>query len=209
MATVQMNEHARVAKPTFDDFVRSRPDEETWELIDGHFLMQAQPSVEHQLISGNVERLLNDGLEREGIARFAIQATTIKMGSGSDGSYVPDVAVLDAMEDDLGRNQSRTCFLAVEVVSPSDGRIVPETGETRLAMKVRGYRGLRSCEAILVIEQGEPDVTLHVRCDDDWRSESFTDLSDEIVLPSFALRCTLRDIYSRTRVIRARPSYGP
>ncbi len=209
MATVRMNEHARVAGPSFDEFVRSRPDEETWELVDGSFMMQAQPSVEHQLISGNVERLLNDGLEREGIPRFAVQGAAIELGSGRSDTYVPDVAVLDASDEDLDRNASQTCFLACEVVSPSDRRLVPGTGETKIASKVRGYRELRSCEVILVIEQGAPFVTLLVRTDGVWGSEDLRSPDDDIVLPAFGLRCTLADIYARTRVLRPGASPGP
>ena len=206
MATVLLDEHARVPDGTFEDFVASRPDEETWELVEGHVLMQAQPSVEHQLVAGNIERLLNDALERAGILRFAIQATTIDLRPGIEGSYVPDVSVLDATDDDLGRNTSRTCFLAAEIVSPSDMRTLPGTGEAKIATKVKRYRGLPSCEAILVVELEEQGVFLHVRRDAGWRLERLRAPDDTIVLPSFGLRCALRDIYARTSVPQARPN---
>ncbi|WP_246687851.1 Uma2 family endonuclease [Methylobacterium sp. WL93] len=51
------------AHRSFWDFVASRPDEEKWELIEGRFVMQAQPSIDHQIIAGNLDRRLSEGLD--------------------------------------------------------------------------------------------------------------------------------------------------
>ncbi|MCJ2039334.1 Uma2 family endonuclease [Methylobacterium sp. E-041] len=51
----------------------SRPiDEEKWELIEGRFVMQAQPSIDHQIIAGNLDRRLSEGLERIGSDRVVL-----------------------------------------------------------------------------------------------------------------------------------------
>ena len=141
------------------------------------------------------------------MSRFAIQATTVDLRPGADGAYVPDVSVLDATDGNLGRNTSRTCFLVVEIVSPSDRRSIPETGHTKLAAKVKGYRGLPTCEAILVVELEERRVELYTRRGDGWHAVGLRD-DDELVLPSFGLRCTTRYIYARTNVPQSRTIRG-
>lgn len=194
-----MNEAVGLPDVPFEAFVASRPDEEVWELIEGRFLMQGQPSVEHQLVAGNIEHLLNDALERAGIARFAVQGSTVDLRPAFDAAYVPDVCVLDAT-DDPRRNTSRTCFLAVEVVSPSDRRVLPGTDETKIAAKMRGYRSLPSCEAILVVALDEQAVTLHLRGADAWQVAELRDPTSTIALPGFGLACSVADCYRRTSV---------
>ena len=56
----------------FWDFLASRPDEEKWELIEARFVKQAQPSIEHQIIAGNLDRRLSEGVERIGSDRVVI-----------------------------------------------------------------------------------------------------------------------------------------
>jgi len=82
----------RVSDAFFRDFVASRPDGEVWELIDGQIVMQAQPTFDHQIIAGNLERLLNDALDRMGSDRIALQNPAVDLSPVIVGSqYVPDV----------------------------------------------------------------------------------------------------------------------
>ncbi|MFL5075753.1 MAG: Uma2 family endonuclease [Microvirga sp.] len=86
----------RVSDAFFRDFVASRPDGEVWELIDGQIVMQAQPTFDHQIIAGNLERLLNDALDRMGSDRIALQNPAVDLSPVIVGSqYVPDVGVID------------------------------------------------------------------------------------------------------------------
>ena len=47
----------------FYEFTDRRPDEEKWELIDGVPMMMPPPTLMHQRIAANLDRMLNAHLE--------------------------------------------------------------------------------------------------------------------------------------------------
>jgi Uma2 family endonuclease len=53
----------RLSVELFRGFLEGRPDEERWELIDGVPIMMAPPTLAHQRIAGNLQRLLNEALD--------------------------------------------------------------------------------------------------------------------------------------------------
>ena len=115
----------RVSDAFFRDFVASRPDGEVWELIDGRIVMQAQPTFDHQIIAGNLERLLNAALERIGAGRIALQNPAVELSPVVVGSqYVPDVGVIDAAVEP-GARTTPTCYLLVEIASATDRKRRP------------------------------------------------------------------------------------
>jgi len=63
MASAPMRDRPRLSVHVFRRFVEGRPEEERWELIDGVAVMMAPPTLAHQIIAGNLQRLLNDALE--------------------------------------------------------------------------------------------------------------------------------------------------
>ncbi|GJD96195.1 Uma2 family endonuclease [Methylobacterium iners] len=195
----------RDAHLRFQDFVASRPDEEKWELIDGRFIMQAQPNIDHQLIAGNLDRLLNDALERFGADRVAVQNPAIDLRPTVDNhTYVPDVAVLDSSEIVPGLNIMQTCYLAAEIISANDRRKPSGAAREKIAIKVENYEALPACEVILLIEQASFDVTVAVREGDLWVRHRLTSLDERVVLPTIGLDCALADLYARTSLMRAR-----
>ena len=190
---------------SFRDFVASRPDEEKWELIEGRFVMQAQPSIDHQIIAGNLERLLRDGLERIGSDRIVIQNTAIDLRPVIEGNtYVPDVAVIDHGDVEPGRNVAGTCYLAAEIMSPSDRRKPSGANRRKIAIKLAGYQALPTCEAVLLIEQRAFDVTLATRQPTAWNIARLSDPDLRLVLPSAGLDCRILDLCARTSLARAR-----
>ena len=62
MSVAVARRHLPMNVPEFLGFLRSRPDEERWELIGGFPMMMAPPTIRHQRIASNLERLLNDVL---------------------------------------------------------------------------------------------------------------------------------------------------
>jgi Uma2 family endonuclease len=57
----------------FRAFQAERPDHERWELIGGVATMMTPPTIAHNRIAGNLERLLNAGLAMHDPSRFANQ----------------------------------------------------------------------------------------------------------------------------------------
>jgi Uma2 family endonuclease len=190
---------------SFQDFVAARPDEERWELIAGRFLTQAQPNIDHQIIAGNLDRLLTDGVERLGLDRIALRNPAIDLRPALEGHvYVPDVAVIDAGEVEPGRNVVSACFLAAEILSPSDRRRPAGTKSPKIEIKLLGYEALPMCEAVLLVEQRAFDVTLSERTGSGWVRRRMTDPDDRLVIASAGLECRLGDVYARTTLARAR-----
>lgn len=203
---------ARLASPSdrtradFLAFVESRPDEERWELIEGARVMQAGASLVHQIIAGAVARLINDALDRRGSSWLAIQTAMVDLTAFSPGNmYIPDVLVIDTDEVVPGQNLTERCFVAVEIVSPSDRRRSGKLGGRRkIDVKVERYRTLPSCQAILVVEQGATDLRLSVRAGEGWAEQHLTDPDAEVRLDAVGLTCRLRDLYRRVQ-LPARP----
>ena len=190
---------------SFQDFVASRPGEERWELIAGRFTMQAQPNFEHQIIAENLHRKLYDGLERMGSARIALQNPAIDLRPGFEGHvYVPDVAVIDLADIEPGRNVTTTCYLAAEILSPSDRRRMSGTGLSRIAIKLAGYEALPMCEAVLLVEQRSFDVTLSLRQAEGWVRQRLTGPETRLAVEPAGLDCRLADLYARTTLARKR-----
>lgn len=203
MTAVRTNDRPRDAHRGFQDFVATRPDEEKWELIDGQFVMQAQPNIDHQIIAGNLDRLLNDALERLGTEFIAVQNPAIDLRPTVDRhTYVPDVAVLGGADIEPNRNVVQTCYLVAEIISASDRRTPSGTERQKIAIKVENYENLPACSVILLIEQASFDVTLLTRQGPVWMQQGLTDLDSAVVIPSVGLTCTVSDLYARTSLMR-------
>jgi Uma2 family endonuclease len=184
----------------FWDFIETRPDEEKWELIEGQIVMQARPSLIHQVVVVNLQRLLNAALERSGSSWIAIHDPAIDLRPFITGhTYVPDVAVIDAATIEPGQSVVEGCFLAAEILSPSDHRKLPGTHRTKIDVKRAGYEALPLCQAVLLIEQKSCALTLSVRTGETWIRVRLTG-DDRLVLPGFGLDCAVADLYAHTPV---------
>jgi Uma2 family endonuclease len=187
----------------FRSWTESRPDEERWELIDGAAILMTPPTLAHQRIALNLERLLNDALERHNPALVAFHRPGIDLGPRiTNYQPEPDVAVVDA-EFEPGARYARRFHLAAEIISASDNRKERED-DTVWAEKKRGiYREHPSCTCVLVIEQDRPEVRLDVRTESGWTSRTLTDPEDVLDLPFFGLRCRVADLYKGTPLGRS------
>ncbi|MGE8126805.1 MULTISPECIES: Uma2 family endonuclease [unclassified Methylobacterium] len=187
----------------FRDFIETRPDEEKWELIEGQIVMQARPSLIHQVVVVNFQRLLNAALERSGSSWIAIHDPAIDLRPFLTGhTYVPDVAVIDAATIEPDQNVVEGCYLAAEILSPSDHRKLPGTHRTKIDVKRAGYEALPLCQAVLLIEQRSCALSLSVRSGETWTRTRLTG-DDRLALPVFGLECAVADLYARTPVGRA------
>jgi len=202
MTALRPNRPERVSDQFFRDFVASRPDEETWELIDGQIVMQAQPTFDHQIIAGNLERLLNDALEAIGSDRIAIQNPAIDLSPVIVGSqYVPDIGVIEGPVEP-GERTTPTCYLVVEIVSATDRKRAPGESKPKLDVKIETYEKLASCEAILLVEQDRFALRIGLSSENSWVWEPIEAPQAMVEIASVGLRCSLADIYARTSLAR-------
>jgi Uma2 family endonuclease len=192
MAGAIQRKVAPLSVAAFRAWLQSRPDEERWELIDGVPMMMAPPTRDHQRIASNLERLLNDALEKHRPALSAYQRVGLDLGSVAEHyDPEPDVAVVDANADGDTRYSNRF-YLAAEVVSDSDRDTV--------AGKCEIYKRHPHCIYVLVVRQDQYEVSVAARAGDGWKDTVLSDPSYELVLPDIGLRCVVADLYKGTAV---------
>jgi Uma2 family endonuclease len=187
----------RMSGPDFRAFQARRPDHERWELIEGVPTMMTPPTIAHNRIAGNLERLLNDALVRHDPSRLANQRPGIELESGGDYKPEPDVGVIDA-EYEAGQRFVERAYLLAEIVSSTDDFLVPGTNEPWINVKRRIYLAHEPCEAVLIIEQDRIEVRLDLKIPAGWQSATLVHPADELALPSFGLRCLVGDLYEGT-----------
>ena len=186
----------RMSVELFRGFVEGRPDEEHWELIDGVAMMMAPPTKAHQRIASNLERLLNDALERHSPALVAYQRVGVNLGPKvQDYDPEPDVTVVDADGDD--ERYSDRFYLAAEIVSSSDRSYVESKREV--------YKLHDSCICILTVQQDRFEVRTDLRTDTGWSEQVLKQADDILALPDFGLRCKVADLYRGTPLVPRRP----
>lgn len=179
----------------FRMFQEGRPDHERWELVAGVPMMMTPPTIAHNRIAGNLERLLNDALARHDQTRIAMQRPGIELGSG-EFRPEPDVAVIDAEYEPDQRFVERAYLLA-EIISATDGTRVPDTETRWIDVKRTIYLAHTACAAVLIIEQDRMEVRLDVRTQNGWSSHTLGP-SDDLRLPAFGLQCPVAGLYEGT-----------
>jgi Uma2 family endonuclease len=122
MAGAALSKPQRMSRELFRGFVEGRPGEEHWELIDGVAMMMAPPTLAHQRIASNLERLLLAALETQVPQLTAFMAIGVNVGSAVDDyDPEPDVVVVDAsIEEKPDERYANRFYLIAEVVSASD-----------------------------------------------------------------------------------------
>jgi Uma2 family endonuclease len=184
-----------MSEPEFRAFQMVRPDHERWELLGGVAMMMTPPTIAHNRIAGNLERLLNDCLDRYVPTMLATQRPGLNLSSG-EYQPEPDVGVIDATYD-AGQRFVEKAYLLAEVVSSTDHVSVPNTDLRWIDVKRDLYRSHEHCKAVLVIAQDRMEVELNVKTDAGWTSSVLSG-EDEIVIPRFGFRCFVSDLYEGT-----------
>ncbi|MBO0663928.1 Uma2 family endonuclease [Jiella sp. MQZ9-1] len=187
-----MRDEPAMEEARFLKFLRARSEDERWELIDGEpMMMMHPPSLRHQIIGQNLERLLNDALERQGTKRFAIREIGLAVETRPDFRPQADVGVID---DHLGDNPyfAERFYLAAEVLSDAN------TAEYIATKRLR-YAEHAECLYVLILSQTECMVEVWARLDE-WRGRVYRALDDRIELPEFGFSCELGALYARTQL---------
>lgn len=186
----------RMSASEFRAFQERRPDRERWELMAGVPMMMTPPTIAHNRIASNLERLLNGALDLHDSSRIAVQRPGIELGSG-DYRPEPDIGVIDA---DYGANQRfvERAYLLAEIVSGSDDVPVPGTQERWIDVKREIYLAHTHCEALLIVQQARIEARIDTKVDGDWKSANISGPSAELSLPQFGLKCLLGQLYEGT-----------
>jgi len=199
----------RMTGAQFRSFQETRPDHERWELIKGVPVMMVPPTISHQRIAGNLERLLNDALAKYDPTRIAVQGSGVELGDaalapiGEEYRPEPDVMVMDADFEPRQRFVDRA-YVVAEIVSDTDNEPVPGEKVPWIAIKRRLYVAHPHCEAVILVDPYRVDVRIDLRTKDGWTSARLASLDEQLTIPSCGLRCAVADVYDGTPLNRRR-----
>lgn len=151
------------------------------EYVAGEIFAMSPISPRHSTITLNIARHLHEATRAKGCRLLSDVLTKI----AEDRFYYPDIVITCAP---LGHKDlvESPCFI-VEVTSPS-------TRGTDLREKPLAYRGARSIQGILTVEQNRRHVISHTRVGHAW-SRAELKGSGTIDIPCIDARLTLDQIY--------------
>jgi Uma2 family endonuclease len=190
------NRIGRMSGAEFRVFQARRPDHERWELLGGVAVMMTPPTIAHNRIASNLERLLNAALAHHAPSLLATQRPGLDLGEG-DYRPEPDVGVIDANYD-AGQRFVDKAYLLAEVVSDTDQVIVPGTNRRWIDVKRDLYRSHPHCTAVLIVAQDRMEIELDLKTEAGWTPAVLQGGAAELTVPAFGLRCSLADLYERT-----------
>lgn len=173
---------------SFRTWLKSRPDEEHWELVEGIPMMMTPPNRRHQRVATNLEDLLNAALKGKDPSLAAYQNIGLNIVSTVPYDSEPDVAVIREDENADPRYVDRF-YLVAEVLSESDKDVIDSKRDI--------YRAHPSCTCILLVRQDRAELIVEQRTAGEWRSRTLG-ASDELALPEFRLACPVKDVYRDT-----------
>jgi len=172
----------------FMALLRTRPDGERWDLIEGVAVMMAPPSAAHQRIVVNLCSLLNAAFAAQCLDLFAYPGLGVRTESLKNFQPQPDVVVIPGVASyELYFESFR---LAAEVLSPSNTRT--ETG-----LKLRRYREAADNLYAVVIDPRELLVEIHAKRAA-LQPAILRRAEDPIEMPEFGLSCCVGDLYRGT-----------
>ena len=188
MGSAVRQDSLRVSVAAFRAWLRSRPDEERWELIEGRPMMMAPPNRRHQTIVWNLVYLLKMALADHDPTLEAYHDIGVNIVSAVPYDPEPDVAVIREAESADPRYADRF-YLVAEVLSDSDRDVID--------LKREVYRAHPTCTCILLIRQDRAEIVVEQRTADGWHSQVLH-ADDDLVLPAFGLSCPVGEVYRRT-----------
>jgi Uma2 family endonuclease len=188
MAAPAYAQSGAITAGEFLKFLKFRPNEERWQLIEGVAKMMTPPTYVHQVIAFNLNYLLLGALERKGLNLLAVSDAGVRLRSVSDFLPRPDVVVVPGIAE--YRSYAERFLLVAEVLSPSNTKSL-------IARKLRFYKSHPNNLYCLVIDSRRTWIEVHARANA-WKPFSLERPSEVFELPEFGLRCTLGDLYRRT-----------
>src|SRR5262245_35811296 len=115
----------------FLKFLKFRPYEERWQLVEGMAILMKPHTLVHQVIALNLCDILTTAFERKGLDMLAVSDGGVHMRSMPDFLPRPDVVVVPGIAE--YRSYAERFLLVAEVLSPSNAKSL-------IARKLRFYK---------------------------------------------------------------------
>ena len=172
----------RVAQ--FLEMIRSTPDEERWELIEGEPVLMAPSTERHQLLLYNLLKHLGALAERQGCR--ALPGLGLLNDFRDDYAPIPDVVVRCGPL--LPDGYARDPILLAEVLSPS-------TMSNDRGFKAGFFRELQTLRTFLLVYQDEVRVEAWQKDGGEWRL-TVLGAGGSVHLPELQGAVPVADVYA-------------
>lgn len=180
----------QVTLEAFHAFRDDRPSGEKWELIAGVPNMMLPPTLVHQRIAGNIDKMLDARLSLTKPEWRADREVGLLVPDDDKYNPEPDITVIDT-KIEIGQLYADRFFFVVEVLSDSDK---PKL----LDLKLDWYQRHEHCLGVLFIAQDRQHATLHAKKGSGWNTQELNDPEAEITIPEIGTIGTLGDAYRNT-----------
>jgi len=175
----------------FHAFRDSRPGEEKWELIDGVPMMMPPPTLVHQRIAANLDRLLNMHFDKVKPEWRADREVGVWLKGNEKYNPEPDVTVIDAAIA-IGQIYVQRFYFVAEILSESDKKPV-------LQAKLSYYQGHAHNRCVLFVRQDRIGAEQHdQQARGGWRRRQLTKPGAALTLPDIGTIGRLGDLYKFT-----------
>jgi Uma2 family endonuclease len=172
----------------FAAFLKTRPNEERWHLVEGIAMMMAPPTLAHQRIAGNLCELLNRSFAARSPDLYAYHEIAVRVPGVVN--FQPEPAVVVAPGISGHEPYPERFFLVAEVLSPSNTR-------AEIDLKLRRYRESPDNLYTLVIDPHNFFIEIHAKSRN-WQPVKLSLPDDLVELPELSLTCRVRDLYRGT-----------
>ena len=175
----------------FHAFRDERPKEEKWELIDGVPMMMPPPTLMHQRIGANLDRLLNAQLEQFKPEWRSDREVGVWLKGDEKYNPEPDVTVIDAAIA-IGQIYVQRFYFVAEILSENDKKAVLEA-------KLRYYQGHEHNRCVLFVRQDRIGADQYDRqSSGDWRRRHLVKPDAAVACLDIGLIGRLGDLYKFT-----------
>ncbi len=175
----------------FHAFRDERPKEEKWELIDGVPMMMPPPTLVHQRIAANLDRLLNAHLEKTKPEWRSDREVGVWLKGDEKYNPEPDVTVIDAAIA-MGQIYVARFYFVAEVLSESDKKSV-------LDAKLAYYKAHEHNRCVLFVRQDQIGARQHDRCNDgSWGRRTLNGPQAPLAFADIGMIGCLGDLYKHT-----------
>lgn len=177
-------------KPMLDDqmtieeflaFTQERPDGERWELIEGEPRMNPSPTDVHQMIVGNIVRLLAAEKQRTRAYWYPMLGIGTRVPISPNSLPQPDLFVKAGPV--IGSSVTDDALVLFEVLSRSNSG-VDQTWRRRV------YGSVPNCLHYVTLSQREPTAVRYDRATQ-WRAASVSGVDAALALPGLGGDVTL------------------
>ncbi|MFM9938068.1 MAG: Uma2 family endonuclease [Hyphomicrobiaceae bacterium] len=197
-----MNVHAKQIRPAgltiaeFLAFTAGRPNGERWELIEGQPVLNPSPITIHQLIVGNINRLLLEEKDRQSAAWLPLPGIGTVVPASQNSLPVPDILVMQREPADQYTHATDDVIVLFEVLSRSNTKANRE-------WRRKAYASIPNCQHYITVATRKIEVRRYDRAND-WAETVIDASAKQVTLSALGTSLSLADIYRHTKLAPAK-----